>query len=77
MLDNEAQWDPLMKFNSILTGGGYNTQTQTTPKTGSSGSMFQGIVGGAGVGAQIGEQAGVDPKTAAIIGALLGGSIGR
>lgn len=76
MLDNEAQWDPLMKFNSILTGGGYNTQTQTTPKTGTSGSIFQGVVGGAGVGSQIGSQIGADPKTAAIIGALLGGSSG-
>ena len=67
------QWDPIAKFLSTLTGGGFNSQTQTVPR---STSMFQGAAGGAGLGYQMGQRAGMDPQTAALIASLFGGASG-
>jgi len=74
-INRDAAWDPLMRMLSVLTGGGYSSQTQTS-STPRSASMFQGAVGGGMNGYLLSQLMGGNPQMLSLIGSALGGASG-
>lgn len=72
-IDNNSQWEPIMRMLSVLNGGGFSNQTSTVPR---SASMFQGAAGGGMLGYQAGQSMGIDPRMMALIMSALGGASG-
>jgi len=69
-----SPWYGFVEYTSVLTGGGFSSQSQEQPQANPLGSLLTGAIGGAATGWAIGSEVGaVGGPAGAVIGGLLGG----